>query len=147
MRGNIMAQAKQGDTVKVHYIGKLQDGTVFDSSENRDPLQLTLGEGQVISGFEDTIIGMNPGESKTIDVSSEKAYGPYRDEMVVAIAREQFPEHLSVKVNQQLEVVQENGQTLVVRVADVSESTVTLDANHPLAGEDLTFDIQLIEVI
>ena len=142
-----MAQAKDGDTVKVHYTGKLQDGTVFDSSANRDPLQFTVGERQVIPGFEDSVIGMNPGESKTIEIASDKAYGPYRNEMTITLERDQFPEHLNLQTNQQVQLVREDGQAFIVRVTEISDSTVTLDANHPLAGQDLTFDIQLIEIV
>jgi FKBP-type peptidyl-prolyl cis-trans isomerase 2 len=142
-----MAQAKDGDTVKVHYTGKLQDGTVFDSSADRDPLQFTVGERQVIPGFEDSVIGMSPGESKIVEIASDKAYGPYRDEMAITLGRNQFPEHLNLQVDQQLQLVREDEQTFIVRVTEISDSTVTLDANHPLAGEDLTFDIQLIEIV
>ena len=142
-----MVQAKNGDTVKVHYTGRLQDGTVFDSSADRDPLQFTVGERQVIPGVEDSVIGMNPGESKTIEVASDKADGPYRDEMTITLERNQFPEHLNLQTNQQVQLVREDGQAFIVRVTEISDSTVTLDANHPLAGQDLTFDIQLIEIV
>jgi FKBP-type peptidyl-prolyl cis-trans isomerase 2 len=147
INGENMAQVKNGDTVKVHYTGKLQDGTVFDSSVERDPMQFTIGEGRVIPGFEDSVIGMNPGDSKTIEVSPDKAYGSYRDEMVITLGRNHFPEHLDLQVDQQLQIFREDGQAFIVRVTGVSESTVTLDANHPLAGRDLTFEIQLIEII
>lgn len=146
-KGSIMTQIKYGDTVKVHYTGKLEDGTVFDSSVNRDPLLFTVGKKQVIPGFEDSIVGMNPGESKTVEISSDEAYGPYRDELVITLERNQLPTHLDVEVNQQLQLVREDGQAFIVRVTAVSESIITLDANHPLAGEDLTFDIQLVEII
>jgi len=142
-----MAQAKYGDTVKVHYTGKLEDGTVFDTSLNRDPLQFTIGEGQVISGFEEAVVGMNPGESKTAKVPADKAFGPYRKEMVVVVDRNQFPKHLEPKVGEQLQIHQADGRTIVATITDVSESSVTLDANHPLAGKDLIFDIQLIEIV
>jgi peptidylprolyl isomerase len=143
-----MAQAKNGDTVKVHYTGTLEDGTVFDSSADRNPLQFTVGEGQVIPGFEDGVIGMNPDESKSIKIPSDKAYGPYRDELVITLGRDQFPKDLNFKVDQQIQLVREDdNQSFLVLVTDVSESMVTLDANHPLAGQDLMFDIQLIEII
>ena len=141
-----MAQAKKGDTVKVHYTGKLEDGTVFDTSIERDPLQFTIGEGQVIPGFEQAVVGMNPGESKTTKVPADKAYGPHRKEMVLAVDRNQFPVDLKPKIGQQLQSRQADGRTIRVTVTDVSESSVTLDANHPLAGKDLTFDIQLVEI-
>ncbi len=142
-----MAQAKHGDTVKVHYAGKLKDGTVFDTSVDHDPLQFTIGEGQIISGFEQAVVGMNPGESKTIKVPTDEAYGPHREEMVLVVDRNQLPVDLIPEVGQQLQSSQPDGQTIVVTVTDVSESDVKLDANHPLAGKDLIFDIQLVEII
>ncbi|GAB4344829.1 MAG: peptidylprolyl isomerase [Candidatus Abyssubacteria bacterium] len=141
-----MAQAKSGDTVKVHYTGKLDDGTVFDSSVGREPLEFTLGGGQVIQGFEEAVVGMEPGETKTANVAAEKAYGPHREEMVVPVNRGEFPEHIEPEVGQQLQMRRTDGRSIVVTVTDVSETTVTLDANHPLAGKDLTFDIELVEV-
>jgi peptidylprolyl isomerase len=142
-----MAQANHGDTVKVHYTGKLKDGTVFDTSVDHDPLQFTIGEGQIISGFEQAVVGMNPGESKTIKVPTDEAYGPHREEMVLVVDRNQLPVDLIPEVGQQLQSSQPDGQTIVVTVTDVSESSVKLDANHPLAGKDLIFDIQLVEII
>jgi len=142
-----MAQAKNGDTVKVHYTGKLEDGTVFDTSVERDPLQFTIGEGRVIPGFEQGIIGMNPGESKTTKVPADKAYGPHRKEMVLVVDRNQFPVDSKPKIGQQLQSRQADGRTIRVKVTDVSESSVTLDANHPLAGKDITFDIRLVEIV
>ena len=141
-----MVQAKPGDTVKIHYTGKLDDGTVFDSSVNREPLEFTLSGGQVIPGFDEAVLGMSPGESKTQKIPMDQAYGPHRDEMVLEISRQQIPPDLEPEVGQQLQVQQENGQTIPVFVTEVTESKVTLDANHPLAGEDLTFDIQLVEI-
>ncbi|MDY0091106.1 MAG: FKBP-type peptidyl-prolyl cis-trans isomerase [Candidatus Vecturithrix sp.] len=142
-----MVQAKDGDTVKVHYTGRLDDGTIFDSSQNRDPLQFTLGTGSLLADFESNVIGMCPREVKTFTIVSENAYGQHRDDMVVAIDRHQVPEHLDLQVNQQLQLVQEDGQSFVVQVTGLSESTVTLDANHPLAGQDLTFEIELMEIV
>lgn len=142
-----MIQAKIGDTVKVHYTGRLDDGTIFDSSINREPLQFTIGEGQIIPGFEQAIIGMSPGESKTTRIPMDEAYGPHRKEMVVVVSREQIPAELNPEVGQQLQVRQPDGRAMIVVVTEVSESSVTLDANHPLAGKDLTFDIQLVEIV
>lgn len=142
-----MVQAQRGDTVQVHYTGKLEDGTVFDTSTNRDPLQFTIGEGQIIPGFEQAVVGMNPGESKTVTIPMDQAYGPHREEMVLEVDRKQFPDHLNPEVGQQLQVRQQNGQTMIVTVVEVSETNVTLDANHPLAGEDLTFDIHLVGIV
>jgi len=142
-----MAKAKTGDTVKVHYTGKLDDGTIFDTSADREPLQFTIGEGQLIPDFEQAVVGMDPGESKTVQIPSDKAYGPHHEEMVMIVNRTEFPEDIEPKVDQRLQVRQEDGQSFAVTVTVVSESSVTLDANHPLAGKDLTFDIQLAEII
>ncbi|UBF25651.1 peptidylprolyl isomerase [Kovacikia minuta CCNUW1] len=141
-----MAHAKSGDTVKVHYTGKLEDGTEFDSSRDRDPLEFTIGEGNIIPGFEKAVVGMSLGESKTEIIPTEQAYGPYQEEMVVTIDRKQMPAEIAPEVGQQLHIQQPNGQVLPVIITDVSDATVTLDANHPLAGENLTFDIQLVEI-
>lgn len=145
-RGDIMTQANVGDKVKVHYTGKLEDGTVFDTSNNRDPLQFTLGKGQVIPGFEQAIVGMAPGESKTTKIPATDAYGPYKKELVVEVNKTELPKDLNVQIGQQLQINQPNGQTVLVTTTQVTESKVTLDANHPLAGKDLTFDIKLVEV-
>ena len=142
-----MTEAKNGDTVKVHYTGKLDDGAVFDTSTNRDPLQFTIGKDQVIPGFEQTIIGMNPGKSKTTKIPADKAYGPHRKEMVLVVDRNQLPVDLKPEVGQQLQNRQADGRTIRVTITEVSESSVTLDANHPLAGKDLTFDVQLVEIV
>jgi len=142
-----MAQAKKGDTVKVHYTGKLDDGTVFDSSVERDPLEFRIGEGQVLPGFEQAIEGMNPGQSRSVNIPADQAYGPYREEMVLEIEKDRFPPDLDPQVGQQLRVRQPDNSTVPVRVTEVSEATVTLDANHPLAGKDLTFEIELIEIV
>ncbi len=139
--------AKQGDTVRVHYTGRLEDGSVFDTSLGRDPIEFVLGAGQVIPGFEEAIVGMNPGESKVVKVLAEQAYGLYRPDLVVEIARSEVPPELDLEVGLQLVLRQPEGQLIPVTVAELSESTVTLDANHPLAGQDLTFDIQLLEVV
>jgi len=142
-----MAQAKHGNTVKVHYTGKLEDDTVFDTSVNRDPLQFTIGEGQVIPGFEQAVVGMNPGESKTTKVPVDQAYGPHRKEMVLEVDRKQFPADLKPEVGQEYQIPQAQGRPTVVTITDVSESKIVLDANHPLAGKDLIFDVQLLEVL
>jgi peptidylprolyl isomerase len=141
-----MAQAKMGDTVSVHYTGKLEDGTVFDSSEGRDPLQFSIGSGQLIPGFEQAVIGMAPGESKTAQIPADEAYGSYHPEMVLVVERQQIPSEVPVSVGLQLQIQQQGGTSIPVMITDVSDSQVTLDANHPLAGEDLTFEIQLMEI-
>ena len=141
-----MAQAKVGDSVQVHYKGTLADGAVFDSSENREPLTFKLGEGQVIPGFEQGIIGMNPGESKTVHIPCDRAYGPYHDELKFEAPVSQLPEGFKPAVGEQLRMQQPEGQSFVVAVSSVTETSVMLDANHPLAGKDLTFDIQLVAI-
>lgn len=141
-----MSEAAKGNTVKVHYTGKLEDDTVFDSSRDREPLEFEVGAGQMIPGFDKAVLGMKPGEKKSIHIPSDEAYGPKRDDMMVTIKKEEFPENVNPKVGQQLQVKRENGHVFNVVVADVEGSNVTLDANHPLAGKDLYFDIELIEI-
>ncbi|MEN6356513.1 MAG: peptidylprolyl isomerase [Armatimonadota bacterium] len=141
-----MAQAKQGNNVKVEYTGKLKDGSVFDTSADREPLEFTIGGGQIIPDFEEAVVGMNPGDSKTIEVPAARAYGPRHDDMVINIDRAQFPEDIKPEVGDQLQISQPDGRAAVVTVTEITEDSVTLDANHPLAGQDLTFDIQLVEV-
>ncbi len=139
-------QAKYGDTVEIHYTGRLQNGTVFATTVNQAAMQLTIGRNQVIPDLESAIVGMSPGECKTVNIPAASAYGPHRQEMTQTINRDQFPRHLKPIVGQKLQDHQTDGRIINVTVTDVSESTVTLDANHPLAGKDLTFDIQLVEI-
>jgi peptidylprolyl isomerase len=141
-----MTQAKYGNTVKVHYTGKLDDGTIFDSSFDSDPLEFTIGEGHVIQGFEQAVVGMDLNETKTVKIPVDKAYGPHRDDLIVVVNRSQLPADSKPEIGEQLEGRQPDGNIVVATVIDVSDSSVTLDANHPLAGKDLTFDIQLVEV-
>jgi len=140
-------QAKYGDNVKIHYTGRLQDDTVFATTTNQAALQLTIGRGQVFPGLENAVVGMSPGESKTVKTPAAIAFGPHRKEMTQTINRDQFPNHLKPMVGQKLQDHQADGQIINVMVTDVSESTVTLDANPPLAGKDLIFEIQLLEVL
>jgi peptidylprolyl isomerase len=142
-----MSAAKDGDTVRVHYTGTLNDGTVFDSSKSREPLEFTIGQPGIIPGFQEVVSGMEPGETVTETVTSEKAYGPHSEEMVVEIDRGRLPDHVTPEIGQHLQLVQPDGQQIVVRVTDLSDETVTLDANHPLAGRDLTFEVDLIEIV
>ena len=141
-----MAQAKQGDEVKVNYTGRFDDGTVFDTSKGRDPLAFTIGGGQVIPGFDAAVDGMTVGDSKTITIPCADAYGPYREDMVLNVPREQLPEGLDPEVGQQLQMGQSQENMLVVSVTEVAEDSITLDANHPLAGKDLTFDLELVAI-
>lgn len=141
-----MSKAKEGDTVFVHYTGKLDDDTVFDSSRDREPLSFAIGEGKVIPGFEEQVVGMEPGETKTITIDAAEAYGPYREDQVIVVERERLPDEIEPQVGQQLQVQQTDGSTAVVAITDVSDDKVTLDANHPLAGKDLIFDLELVKV-
>ena len=142
-----MSKAKNGDKVKVHYTGKFKDGEVFDSSLEREPLEFTIGKGQVIPGFEQAVEGMSPGDTKTTDIPPEKAYGPRYEEMVTEVEKNRFPADMDPKVGQRLQLRQADGKIIRVTVTNVSESKVTLDANHPLAGKNLTFDIKLVEIV
>ena len=141
-----MVQAQNGDMVTVHYTGKLEDGTEFDSSVSSTPLQFTLGEDQVIPGFEQAILGMSKGESKTAKILAAEAYGPYMEEHVLTVDRTEFPPNIDPSVGQRLQLRQTDDEVVGVRVTAVSDTSVTLDANHPLAGLDLIFDIELLEI-
>jgi len=142
-----MAQAKHGDTVRVHYTGKFTNGEVFEASVEDQPLQFTIGDDQVITELEQAVVGMTTGESKTIKITADNAYGPYRDELVFVLDRDRFPENLQPEVGLDLVIREGDDPGLRVTVIDVSESSVTLDANHPLAEKDLTIDIHLLEIV
>ncbi len=142
-----MAQAKTGDTVRVHYTGTFDDGTVFDTSIEREPLQFTIGAGMVIAGFDTAVAGMQPGEKKQVNIPAEEAYGPRSEELVAEIGRDRLPADLEIEIGQQLQVGLADGDQAVVMIVDVSENTVTLDANHPMAGMDLNFDLELVEIL
>ena len=141
-----MAQARSGDTVRVHYTGRLEDGSVFDSSQGREPLEFVLGAQQVIPGFEEAVDGLSPGEERSVSIPADRAYGPRREEMVLTVGRDQFPDEIQPEVGQQLQMSQD-GQVAIVTIVGVSDAEVTLDANHPLAGKDLVFDVQLVEIV
>jgi peptidylprolyl isomerase len=141
-----MTQAKPGDKVKVHYTGKLADGTQFDSSENQEPLEFTLGAGEVIPGFEEAVVGMNPGDTKTATIPADDAYGDYDEELVLEVDRDQFPPEITPEIGQRLQLHQADGEVVGAVVTAFDDETVTLDANHPLAGQDLTFEIELVEI-
>lgn len=142
-----MAQAKHGDTVQIHYTGKLEDGFVFDTSLEREPLEFQIGGGFVLEGFEQAVIGMNTGESKTFTIAAEHAYGPYRQELSMIVPKDQFPPHITPEIGQQIQInVKEQAQPMVVAITHISDDGVTLDANHPLAGKDLTFEIKLVAI-
>jgi peptidylprolyl isomerase len=135
------ASAKNGDIVKVHYTGKLADGTVFDTSVGSEPLEFTLGEGKLISGFEQAVIGMKVGESKKVTIPADQAYGQRSDELVFEIGRDEISPDINPEVGMQLQTSQG-----IITIIDVTETTIKLDANNPLAGQDLTFDIELVEI-
>ena len=141
-----MAQAKKGDKVKVKYTGRLADGTVFDSSEGRPPLEVVLGSGHVIQGFDEALTGMEVGEKKTVVIPVEKAYGEYDPDKVMEVPIEQVPPDFSPEVGQKLEVGGVNGEIVMVVVREISDTHIYLDANPPLAGEELTFDLELVAV-
>ncbi|GGY36250.1 FKBP-type peptidyl-prolyl cis-trans isomerase [Parvularcula lutaonensis] len=141
-----MSQAKNGDTVSINYTGKLADGTLFDSSEGREPLQFQLGAHQIIPGLERAIDGMSVGEKKTVTISPEDAYGERDESRMQAVPRAQLPADLPTEPGTQLAMQTQDGQTLPVTVAESNEETVVLDANHPLAGRELTFDVELVDI-
>jgi peptidylprolyl isomerase len=138
--------AKNGDTVQVDYTGKLTDGTVFDSSVGKEPLKFVLGDGQMIPGFDKAVLGMKAGEKKTFTIPAAEAYGPYDARLVKEISTKQLPAGMTVEVGQQLQSTQ-NGNTVVVTVTKVVGDNITIDANHPLAGKDLIFNIELLKIL
>lgn len=141
-----MAYAQSGDIVRVHYTGRLDDGSIFDSSRDHEPMEVIVGEGKVIPRFEEALTQMEPGDEKVVTIPADEAYGPRRADLLLAVDRTAFPTHIEPEVGLDLQVKQENGETAVVTVADVSDKQVTLDANHPLAGHDLTFDLEVVEI-
>lgn len=141
-----MQQVQNGDKVKVHYHGKLRTGETFDSSNGRQPLEFTVGSGQVIKGFDDGVKGMQPGEKKTIEIPVEDAYGSKQEEMIIEFPKEQFPPDMSPEVGMQL-MMSNGGQQIPVTIIEVKDQTVILDANHQLAGQDLIFDLELVEIV
>lgn len=138
-------QATAGNTVRVHYVGTLDNGERFDTSVGGDPLEFTLGTGQVIPGFEEAISGMEVGETKQVRIPAEQAYGPYREEMILEMPREQLPSDVELQVGQQVQM-QQGGHVFVVRVEEIGAESITFNANHPLAGEALNFDLRLVEI-
>lgn len=141
-----MSKAQYGDTVTVHYTGRLENGEVFAESEGDEPIEVTIGDGKYIPGFERSVVGMEVGETKTVTLPPEEAFGTRHDELVVKVGRGQFSERAEPAVGHRFQIRQESGEPLEVTVTDLDEETVTLDANHPLAGYTLTFSIQLVAV-
>ena len=141
-----MQQVKKGDTIKVHYHGKLVDGTTFDSSEGREPLEFEVGSGMVIPGFDDGVTGMSIGEKKTVQIPADEAYGPLQQDMIMEFPKDKFPADMVPEVGMQLSMNNGQGQEFQVLIKEVKEAVVVLDANHPLAGKDLIFDLELIGI-
>jgi len=142
-----MQQAQNGDKVRVHYHGTLRSGETFDSSNGREPLEFTVGSGQVIKGFDDGVKGMTVGEKKTVEIPVQDAYGAKEDERMLEFPKDQLPPDLTPEEGMQLMMSDGQGQQLPVTITEVRESTIVLDANHPLAGQDLIFDIELVEIV
>ena len=141
-----MQQAKKGDNVKIHYHGKLTDGSTFDNSEGREPLAFEIGSGMVIKGFDDGVTGMTIGEKKTIEIPAIDAYGEKQEDMVMAFPKDEFPPEMEPVIGMQLNMSNGQGQDFPVVVIEIKEEAVVLDANHPLAGKDLIFDLELIDI-
>lgn len=141
-----MSAAKNGDQVTVRYVGTFEDGVVFDTSEGQEALEFTIGQQEVIPGFDQAVVGMKAGEIKTVTVSADQAYGPLQEDLVAELERKDLPADIELVVGNYLEVSQDDGSTFSVRISDLTETTVTLDANHPLAGKELTFEINLVEI-
>lgn len=141
-----MTTAKKGDAVKIHYTGSLNDGTVFDSSEGREPLAFKLGSGQVIPGFDEAVLGMSIGDNKKVNIPATKAYGPRNEDLVITVPRDQVPPEIKPEVGLKLQMGGPNGELVMVEVVNVAEETISLDANPPLAGQDLNFEIELVSI-
>lgn len=141
-----MEKVKDSSTVKVHYTGKLSDGTIFDSSEGRDPLAFTMGAGMMIPGFENGVMGMELNEEKSVTIHPKDAYGEVREDMIAHVERKHLPKEIDLKVGMELMSQTPDGQQMVVKVKEVNEDTILVDANHALAGKELTFDIKVIEI-
>jgi FKBP-type peptidyl-prolyl cis-trans isomerase 2 len=141
-----MSAAKAGDTVQVHVTGKLENGAVFDSSDKGAPMQVTLGHHRVIPGLEEALIGMLPGDEKTVKVPPEKAFGDRREDLIVEFDRARVPQEVDAQVGKQLQIQAQDGQSVPAQVIDVADDVIKLDVNHPLAGRELTFDIRLLAI-
>lgn len=142
-----MNTVKKGDTIRVHYTGKLTSGELFDSSEGRDPLEFQVGAGHVIRGFDDGVLQMQVGDKRTIQIPVDQAYGPRNEDLIMEFPADRLPEDLKPEEGMQLQLNNEQGQNFPVVVRAVSAESITLDGNHPLAGEELIFDIELVEIV
>jgi peptidylprolyl isomerase len=141
-----MKKAEKGNTVKVHYKGTLEDGSVFDSSEGREPIEFEVGAGKMIPGFDTGVEGMEPGEKKTVNIPADQAYGPYRDEMIAVLDRDEVPVDFELAEGMVLQMRSQDGRGMTVTVKELTDDKITLDGNHALAGKDLTFEIELVDV-
>ena len=141
-----MKEAQVGDLVSVHYTGKLNNGEVFDSSRDRDPLEFTLGKEELLAGFEDGVVGMKPGESKLVTLEPENAFGDRREELLLKLPKKEIPQNITPSVGLQLKLSNASGNEMTVVVTEVGEDSVTLDGNHPLSGQTVVFDIELLEI-
>jgi len=142
-----MAQVKEGDTIRIHYVGRLEDGTVFDSSEGGASLEIKLGKGEFIKGLEEGVIGMTPGETKSIFMTAENAYGPHIREKIFEFHKDRAPQDFNPEVGQQFQMYRADGMPIVVMVLEKSETGFVMDSNHPLAGKNLTFEVTLEEIV
>ncbi|MEQ8195350.1 MAG: peptidylprolyl isomerase [Rhodospirillales bacterium] len=142
-----MSQAKPGDTVRFHYTGTLTDGSVFSSSAGQDPLTVTLGEGAILPDLDAALTGMTAGDNATVEIEAAKAYGGHETDLVYEVPRDKFPPELQLQPGMQLEAATPDGQSLAITVVELSDETVTVDQNHPLAGKDLTFAVELVEIV
>lgn len=142
-----MTQAKAGDSVRINFKGKLQDGSVFANTAEDEPLEFKLGDGKILPGIENAVQGMDVGDTKSVTLSPEQAYGPRREELIGEVGRDNFPTNVEPKIGQRFEVPQQQGQPMVVRVVNVSDQSIKLDGNHPLAGKELTFDLELLDIV
>jgi peptidylprolyl isomerase len=143
-----MSQVKKGDTIKVHYKGTLSDGSLFDSSEGREPLEFTVGEQMVIHGFDNGVIDMKVGDKKTLNIPYMEAYGEVNEELLIEIPKSELPEELGeLTEGMQLNMVNQDGYEIPVEVIEIKDDAIVLDGNHPLAGEDLVFDVELVEIV
>ena len=142
-----MAQVKEGDTIRVHYTGKFEDGKVFDSSEDGTPIQFTVGQGDLIKGFEKAVLGMSAGESKTVNIPAEEGYGIHKDEMVFEFDKSRASQDFDPQIGQQVQMYRADGMPITVTVTGKSDKSYTMDCNHPLAGKNLIFDIKVVEIV
>ena len=141
-----MKKAQVGDLVSVHYTGKLENGEIFDSSKERDPLEFTIGNKEFLTGFEDGVIGMQPGESKSVTLEPENAFGDRREGLLLEFPKKEFPQDITPTVGLQLKISNASGANMPVVITDIGEESVTLDGNHPMAGHTIVFDIELVEI-